>query len=227
MHGHHSLPEARAPLVGGTSARAALRRCTVGLVLVAALATGCSDDDSSSNGSGTTDATVGTTVDATSDATSDPQTSTATESTQPDTTGTPAGDLDAFDAITVATQTTPGTVIDIGQDTEHGQAVWEVVVRRDDGSGIEHTIAIATGEVLEQETASVPSVAATLPAVSIEDAITTALATVPGSQLIEADLDTEGSAVVWEVLVRPSSGPNIELYIDATTGEVIKQEVDD
>ena len=45
--------------------------------------------------------------------------------------------------------------------------------------------------------------------------------------VVELDLGTERSVLVWEVLVSADSGGRYELYIDATTGEVVKQERDD
>lgn len=175
--------------------------------------------DPTTANSASTSATEPTSPAAATDATD------ATEAT--DAGPVPAGEIDAFGAIAVAVATTPGTAIEIGRGNERGEAVWEVLVRRDDGTGIEHYVSIATGEVVAQDSESIPAIASTPPAVTIEQAITIAAEAEPGSELIEADLDTEDSRVVWEVVVRRRNGPEVELYIDAATGEIVKHEVDD
>lgn len=175
--------------------------------------------DPTTANSASTSATEPTSPAAATDATD------ATEAT--DAGPVPAGEIDAFGAIAVAVATTPGTAIEIGRGNERGEAVWEVLVRRDDGTGIEHYVSIATGEVVAQDSESIPAIASTPPAVTIEQAITIAAEAEPGSELIEADLDTEDSRVVWEVVVRRRNGPEVEFYIDAATGEIVKHEVDD
>ena len=51
-----------------------------------------------------------------------------------------------------------------------------------------------------------------------------ALAAVPDSAVVEIDRGTERGRPIWEVVVRNSNGRGTELYIDAATGDVIKQE---
>lgn len=201
-----------------------------------AVAVSCSEESTSTPA---TDASADTTV-IIDPTTADSASTSATEPTSPaaatdatdateatDAGPVPAGEIDAFGAIAVAVATTPGTAIEIGRGNERGEAVWEVLVRRDDGTGIEHYVSIATGEVVAQDSESIPAIASTPPAVTIEQAITIAAEAEPGSELIEADLDTEDSRVVWEVVVRRRNGPEVELYIDAATGEIVKHEVDD
>jgi len=204
------------------SARPAHRSLVIlGVVLlaVATIAAACSTDDTNSSATTTdpqaTEATPPTTADSTS------------SSTSPPATDQPASALDAIGAAEAALAVTPGAVIDVGQGNEGGQAVWEVTVRDDDGNGIEHYIAVATGEALRTERYQLPSVAESAPAVSIQDAMTTALDAVPDSAVIEADLGTNGQRVVWEVLVRRNGAGGVELYLDAATGEVVKQEAAD
>lgn len=137
-----------------------------------------------------------------------------------------AGDLDAWQAVDVALRATPGVAIDIGDDTEGGQDVWEVVVRQDDGSGVEHYIVVATGEILQSQPAQVPAIAATTTEVTLCDAIVIAAEAVDGGRVVEADLESEGGRTVWEVLVR-TDREAFELYIDVTTGEILRQAIDD
>lgn len=191
-------------------------------ILPTLLLAGCSDDDGDESGSSssvTTSSSGGDRGSVQSTAVPDSTLPTPEGSAAPDTS---TGGLDAHGAIAVAVRTTPGAAVEIGRDTERGQAVWEVTVRRDDGQGVEHDIAIATGEVLGSEPAQVP---ATLPPVTIEQAITTATQTVPG-EVLEADLEVMGRQMLWEVDVRQSSGQRIEVRIDANSGEVVSQRPD-
>ena len=71
-------------------------------------------------------------------------------------------------------------------------------------------------EVPASEPASAP-----LDAQAAADA---ALAAVPGGAVIEIDRGTERGLPIWEVLVRNPNGGGTELYLDAATGDVIKQE---
>lgn len=182
----------------------------------------CSDDEpvDTAGDTSTIETTSSTEVD-------DSSPDTATDDTATDDTATlPAGDLDAERAIEVALAATPGAVVDLSQDDEQGQRVWEVTVRQPDGSAIEHYVAVATGEVLKSEPADVPAAAATPPAVTALEAIRAAEAAVTGGTAIEADLEMSAGRVVWEVYLR-TSGPNYEVYVDASTGSVISTEVAD
>lgn len=147
--------------------------------------------------------------------------------TQPtETSAPPATELDAWQAVDVALRTTPGFAFEVDAENERGRAIWEVKVHQEDGSGIEHYIAVDTGEVLRSTSTRVPRIAATPTAVDLCAAIVIATDTVPGSQVVEADLDTERGRTIWEVLVRTDT-QRIELYVDAETGEVLRQEIDD
>ena len=65
--------------------------------------------------------------------------------------GNSAG-ITAARAAAIALQRIPGgTVVDIDPGTEGGQAVWEVLVRRPDNSGIEIYLNATTGAILRQE----------------------------------------------------------------------------
>lgn len=150
------------------------------------------------------------------------QTPSTPDATAPDATGT----LDALQAVDAAVNAAGGVVVELGRDREDGREVWEVGVLRDDGSGIELYLDVETGEVVRERPLDLDSEQRTAPAVTASDAITTALNTVPGS-VVELDLDTEGSRVVWEVQVDADEGGRFELYIDAATAEIVKQERDD
>lgn len=136
------------------------------------------------------------------------------------------GPLDASGAIDRALQLAPGAVVELGRGRERGADVWEVGVLREDASGIELYIDQQTGELVRESSLRLSSEQRTPPAITASDAVETALAAVPGS-IVELDLGTERSTVVWEVLVAADAGGRFELYIDATTADILKQERDD
>ena len=96
---------------------------------------------------------------------------------------------------------------------------------RENGTGVELYIDAASGEVTRERDARLSRVQSTAPKVTAAEAIGIALGNTPG-QIIELDLDTERGAVVWELLVRADAGGRFEIYVDATTGEVLKVERD-
>jgi len=112
--------------------------------------------------------------------------------------------------------------IDLGR--ERGRNVWEVLVRQADGTGIELYIAVDNGEVVAQDPSTVPAEARNAaPAITAQEAIGIALEAVPGAA-VEVDLGTERGRTVWEVLVRGTGSGSVEFYIDAASGEILKQE---
>ncbi len=96
---------------------------------------------------------------------------------------------------------------------------------REDGTGVELYVDAETGEITRERDTQLRGVQATAPKVTATEAIGIALGNTPGG-IIELDLDTERGAVVWEVLVRADAGGRFEIYVDATTGAVVKVERD-
>jgi len=133
--------------------------------------------------------------------------------------------MTAAQAAEVALKTVPGgTVLEIDPGFEGGHAVWEVLVRKPDNTGVELYIQASTGTVLKQKPALVPAEAkGSSTTVTIQQASETAVAAVPGGRLIEIDLGTFSGRTVWEALVAGANG-RTEIYIDASTGKIIKQE---
>lgn len=231
-HGVGTEQRRRTTIVDAVTTR--LPAVVVAAVLCLATSACSSDADPSSSESTVPLSSVGDTQDPTTTA---PTTATV-ESTQPSvpasassgapttapTGGATAGPIDAMQAIAFAIANTPGDAISIESRTEHDVAVWEVVVLEAAGTAVEYLVSIGTGEILEQKPTS--SAATSAPAVSLVQAIEIAAATVPGAPLIDANLDIEEGRVVWDVtLGQPGTGGEVELRIDAETGEVVDQDV--
>ncbi len=96
--------------------------------------------------------------------------------------GNSAG-ITASRAAAIALQRVPaGTVVAIDPGIEGGRAVWEVLVRRPDNTGSEIDLNATTGAILRQERGSIPHKAlGPGPAVTVQQAIKTAAAAVPGA----------------------------------------------
>jgi uncharacterized membrane protein YkoI len=141
----------------------------------------------------------------------------------PNNTGITAGE-----AAAIALKQVPGgTVLAVDPGLEGSRAIWEVLIRKPDNTGIEIDISASTGVALRQERESLPSEARGIsPIVTIQQAITTAVAAVPGGRLIEIDLGREDGRTVWEARVAGSAG-RVEISIDVTTGRILKKERDD
>ena len=62
--------------------------------------------------------------------------------------------------------------------------------------------------------------------VQVNDAIQIATAAVPG-KVYEAEFELEGKQAVWEVEILTAENQRVEVEIDANTGDILKQKVDD
>lgn len=224
------------PASSRPTSRLTPRRSTAGLALaatVALIATGCgggSDDDQSDRSDRSDQDTASQASTPTEEApTSD--TTTDDGGTDP-TTGSSdspgrSGDEPAARAAQAALDAVPGIVVSIDSEDDDGTGnVWSVQLRDDNGEGIELYIDAETGDVVREEPESVPQEAqGSTPKITAFDAIDIALETVPGGAIDDVDLDTELGVVVWDVVV--IDGGEMDLTIDAETGEVLHQERDD
>lgn len=137
--------------------------------------------------------------------------------------GNSAGITAARAAAIVLKEVPGGTVVDIDPGIEGSQAVWEVLVRRPDNTGSEIYLDATTGVILRQERESLPPEALRPgPAVTVQQAITTATAAVPGGRVIAIDLDRENGRTVWDADVAGPGG-RLEITIDAVTGRILEQ----
>ena len=187
-----------------------------GLLAASAALAGCSSDSEPT-------APVTVTVTATPQASAEGS-ATPSDAATDTATGLP---LTADTAIDAALAQVPGgAAVAGGRTDEAGQQVWYVEVRASDDSGTELYFNTATGELVRQRPASLSAVASgTPPTLSAQEGLAAAVEAVPGSAVVEFDLETEKGATAWYVLVRDSSGL-MEVYVNADTGAIISQERD-
>ncbi|GAA1826842.1 PepSY domain-containing protein [Actinomadura chokoriensis] len=141
-------------------------------------------------------------------------------------------------AVDAALKAAPGTVAEIELDDEHGRTAWEVDVVADNGQRREVTVDAADGKVLtnraddrddhgrdadgrDDDPAALRGAKVT--ATAAADA---ALKAVPG-RVTSADFETEHGKAVWEVDVAGRDGAGHEVTIDAGSGKVLAEEVDE
>ncbi len=62
--------------------------------------------------------------------------------------------------------------------------------------------------------------------ISMNQAIEIALAEVPG-KVVEAELEREDGAVIWEIEVVDSQNQMFEFEIDASSGDILEKELED
>ncbi len=138
-----------------------------------------------------------------------------------------SGPLDAVQAARRAVElVSGGAVVELEQGREGGVEVWDIDVLQSDGSGTTLYLDRQTGETIRQRPVQLSPPQTNAPAIPAHEAIGAALGAVPG-EIVELDLDTDRGRVVWEALIAADAGGHWEVYVDAATGEVLKQERDD
>ncbi|MFJ9678928.1 PepSY domain-containing protein [Streptomyces sp. NPDC101194] len=138
------------------------------------------------------------------------------------------------DAVAAAVGAVPGTVTEAELDDEDGGQVWELDVYGSDKVRHDVTVDAGNGKVLGRHVSDddddrdrqAPQSAP----VSLNAAVDAALRATPGT-VTSVDLDDHdgrgGGALRWEVDVRGKDGKQHELDVDARTGKVTADRVDD
>jgi uncharacterized membrane protein YkoI len=137
-------------------------------------------------------------------------------------------------AVDAALKTVPGKAEEVELDDEHGRTAWEIDVLAENGARRDVTVDAATGKVLtsraddrddddddRDDAAALRKAKVTAPA-----AADAALKAVSG-RVTSADFETEHGRAVWEVDVTGEDGAEHEVTVDAMTGKVLNQEVDE
>lgn len=212
------------------------RRTLVSLFCASALVlSACGDDDDSSDPSTTADSQAASSTTEPADTTTtegandtddsgqdDP---TTTTSSTPD--STPAVDDTAWrSAIATAEEHAGGTAYELDDQDDNG--TWEIDVAVGDRS-VEVTVSADGTSVVETEDDDDldddDRQALSVATITLEDAILTALAEVPG-QLDDAELDDDNGTFAWEITIDVDNDDDVEVYIDVVTGEVLRVERD-
>jgi hypothetical protein len=117
-----------------------------------------------------------------------------------------------------------GAVVDLERDREGLRRVWQVIVRPETGRGVELKLDRGDGSLVRRENTTVPALArAAAPTITAEQAIGIALDAAGGGQVAELGLDRELRRTVWDVIVEGTTRRGVEVWIDAETGEVLRQ----
>ena len=124
-----------------------------------------------------------------------------------------------------------GRVVEIELEYSGGKAVWEVKVVSAEGS-TEVLVDVSTGQVVgEKDRSTRPDseALARLDSAKLDfaQAIDLILAEAPGEEITEISLDTDRGTVTWEAELVTAGNQKREIYIDAVTGDVLKNEIDD
>lgn len=133
--------------------------------------------------------------------------------------------IDAARAAQLALESVPGAVVELELDREGTALVWEIGVLAADGSGVGLHLDSTSGEILDQHSIRLSKEQRTAPEQTVDAIIGIAVEAVGGGAVTEAEVDTENGSVVWEVTVFDDP-VGWDLDIDATTGEVLKQQQD-
>jgi uncharacterized membrane protein YkoI len=137
------------------------------------------------------------------------------------------GPLDAAGAVAVAESAVEdGTVVEVSKDDDNAAIEWEVTVRAGD-NGRELRIAAADGTILSNRAHSLSAAQrGDLPTVAVRDAIGTAQKRVKDGEVTDAELTQENNQRVWDLSVDVAGGDEWDVWIDASSGKVLREERD-
>ncbi|WP_344812572.1 PepSY domain-containing protein [Microlunatus aurantiacus] len=207
-------------------------RRTAGLVAgLAALVlplTACGSDDAATTPAPTDISIAPPTSTPAGSAPADPASPTASEApTDAATSKRPSanGGLDALGAAKAAeTGLADSTVVELSKDDDSGSS-WEVLVRV--GGGGRELQVDQDGEITGNQAESLSAVQrGNLPDVTVADAVRAAEQRVSGGEVTDAELTRENQRTVWDVSVEVAGGDDYELWIDASSGKVVRSERD-
>lgn len=187
---------------------------------------GCSTDDDSAASELLDDAPIDLETSSSDDDTTTSLSTTTTEPRSPERDERDATAAEPFDAIATALAN-GGVAVELDRDDDDGELVWEIKVRNDDGSGIQYDISVASGNIVRQEHTSIDDEAALPHSITMETALRTALDALDSALVEDADLDREDGRLIWDIQLRQTTGVEVEIHVDAETGEIVKHDVDD
>ncbi|MFJ5624206.1 PepSY domain-containing protein [Peribacillus loiseleuriae] len=128
-----------------------------------------------------------------------------------------------------------GQVTEIHLDQDHGRKEYKVeIVNQDTEYDVD--IDASTGNILKGEQdvrdqgdmddEDISTLKNVSPAISVENAKKTALANVKGT-VTKTELDSDHNRLAYEIKLMTDNGSKAEVKVDATTGKVLKVEIED
>lgn len=133
--------------------------------------------------------------------------------------------IDLRGAVTAAEATVADSaVVEVSREDD-GAVAWEVTVRAGENARELHLS--DDGTVLENKADSLSSAQrGEPPAIAVLAAVTAAEKRIDGGVVTDAELSNEDGQRIWDISVDGDGGDEWELWIDATSGKVLRQERD-
>ncbi len=139
----------------------------------------------------------------------------------------PSGEIRIQRAVRTAQRVGGGRAVEGGRDRAQGQPVWYVTVRLADGTGSEVYINRSTGDLVGQSPENLNAVQrAAAPGLNATRAIRRAENISQGGTAIEFELERFRGTTAWYVVTKGGATGNLEFYLDANSGAVLRQERD-
>lgn len=137
------------------------------------------------------------------------------------------GIQDATAAVAAAEAAVPDSVaVEVSKDDDDSAVVWEVLLRAGE-NGRELRISAADATVLSNKSDQLDeSQLGEAPRVTAQEAIRVAEKRVPGGGVTEAELTRESGRRIWDLSVEVRGGDEWELWVDASSGKVVRQQRD-
>lgn len=208
-----------------TSTRRAARTgaLAVGLVTLAFPLTACAGNDDAASPQPTN---ISIAPSSTAPSSPPPSVSSAASKPATDPSTAQSETLDLRGAVAAAEATVAdSTAVEVSKDDDDGTVAWEVTVRAGN-NGRELRLA-ADGTVLGNESDSLSAAQrGDLPKTTLLRAVETAEKRIDGGVATDAELSTENGQRVWGVSVDASGNDEWELWIDAESGKVLREQRD-
>lgn len=130
-------------------------------------------------------------------------------------------EVDMTRAVAVASAAVVGNVIEAELEVEDSTSVWEIEIVDESNRVMVVEVDGLTGEVLSTEADDDDHEQQLLAAVSLTDAIDL-VTSIENGALVEAELENEDGALVWEVESVSQNNTESQFRIHAETGEILK-----
>jgi uncharacterized membrane protein YkoI len=137
------------------------------------------------------------------------------------------------EAKKIALTQVKGTVIEAKLDDDDNRLLYEIEIKTSDNQKVEVKVDATNGEVLKMEqydryddNDDDNKLQNVSPKISLEEAKKIALAEIKGT-VTEAELDDDDNRLLYEIEILTSNHREAEVKVDATTGKVLKAEIDD